>query len=363
VTYRLAVAARRSAEQRARSIALEQTVELPADCLDPEVERTVVGRVEAVEPLERSGWRCVISYEPAIVGGELSQLLNLLFGNISLQRGIRVSAIDWPETLLRRFAGPRLGIDGLRQRVGVVERRPLVCTALKPVGLSAVELARRAREFALAGIDLIKDDHGLANQATAPFDERLGRCLDAVQEANARSGGGSLYLPHLTGPVETIDRRAEQARARGCRGALISPLLAGPETVGWIAARHDFAVLAHPAMSGAYFAPDHGIAAELLLGQLFRIGGADGVIYPNAGGRFPLEERTCAAINDALRGPLGSLRPAFPVPAGGIDVARVPHWIERYGAETILLIGGSLYRQKDLVAAGRRLLEAVRRGC
>lgn len=96
--------------------------------------------------------------------------------------------------------------------------------------------------------------------------------------------------------------------------------------------------------AGAFFHADHGIGAEVLLGEIFRVVGADGVIYPNVGGRFAFSEATCAAINANLRKPLGRLPPSFPVPGGGIDVARLPHWIDRYGTETIFLIGSSLYR-------------------
>ena len=120
------------------------------------------------------------------------------------------------------------------------------------------------------------------------------------------------------------------------------------------------ALLAHPALAGGYFQAGHGIAPELLLGQLFRIAGSDAVIYPNAGGRFPFSEATCRAINGALGGPLGSLRPAWPMPGGGIDVERVPHWIDRYGNDVIFLIGGSLYSRPDRVRAAAELVEAIR---
>ena len=40
------------------------------------------------------------------------------------------------------------------------------------------------------------------------------------------------------------------------------------------------------------------------------------------------------------------------MPGGGIDVRRVPHWIDRYGNERIFLVGGSLYAQPDLARAG-----------
>ena len=84
------------------------------------------------------------------------------------------------------------------------------------------------------------------------------------------------------------------------------------------------------------------------------------LFYPNAGGRFPFSEERCAAINDRLRGQLGPLRRAFPVPGGGIDVRAVPQLIERYGTDVIFLIGGSLYAQADIEQASRSLLQAVR---
>ena len=91
--------------------------------------------------------------------------------------------------------------------------------------------------------------------------------------------------------------------------------------------------------------------------HMLRAAGADASIYPNADGRFGLSRRRCEAINGHLRGPLGELHPAFPVPAGGMDVARAPGWVRRYGIDTILLIGGSLYARGDLVRGARELLE------
>ncbi|MGH7548505.1 MAG: hypothetical protein ACREMM_10055 [Gemmatimonadales bacterium] len=89
--------------------------------------------------------------------------------------------------------------------------------------------------------------------------------------------------------------------------------------------------------------------------------GSDAVIYPNVGGRFTFSGATCDAIDAHLRRPLGSIRPSFTVRGGGIDAARVPHWVERYGSDTIFLLGGTQYAQQDLTGAARRLREAVRR--
>src|SRR3989475_4861565 len=56
----------------------------------------------------------------------------------------------FPYTTLFRSRGPLLGIAGLRELTGA-RGRPLLCTALKPLGRSAPELAQLAYGFARAG--------------------------------------------------------------------------------------------------------------------------------------------------------------------------------------------------------------------
>jgi len=197
ITYELGCAPGEDPAARARDIALEQTVELPPECVPPDVAARMVGRVEALAPLAERRWRVAISYDPATVGSEVPQLLNLLFGNISMKPAILVTGIEWPDPLLGALGGPRLGIAGIRALCRVSERRPLLCTALKPVGLSAQQLAELCYRFALGGIDIIKDDHNLADQPTAPFRERVARCQEAVSQANGETGGHSVYFPQL----------------------------------------------------------------------------------------------------------------------------------------------------------------------
>jgi len=359
VTYHLA-GSRRLAARTARDIAFEQTVELPEDAVSPEVAAGVAGRVESVEVLGHGRCRALISFDPVVVCGDLPQLLNLLFGNISLKAGILIAGVEWPDDLLAALRGPRLGIAGLRELTGV-RGRALLCTALKPLGLSAAGLAELAYGFARAGIDIIKDDHNLSDQPTAPFRERVERCRDAVARANGETGGNVLYFPNVTSSPSEMVARAGLARGAGCVGVVVNALPVGLGAVGAIATATGLAIMSHPSLAGAFCQLDHGFAPEVLLGDLFRIAGSDAVIYPNVGGRFTFSETTCAAINARLRGPLGPVSPSFPVPAGGINAAHVPHWIERYGADTIFLIGGSLYAQPDPIAAAGQLVAAVKR--
>lgn len=361
VDYLLTCQADEDADTKARGIALEQTVELPDDCVPDAIRERLVGRVERLDALPQRRFHCTISFDSALVGGELTQLLNTLFGNISLKDGILLTDIRWPDSVLETIGGPALGMDGLRRITGVPKDQGLLCTALKPVGLDARALAERAYAFALGGMDIIKDDHGVANQLDAPFADRLAACQDAVIRANAETGGNSLYFPNVTAPWPVLEERLQAAKNAGCKGVLISPWITGLDAMRWARDRFGLALMAHPALTGSHFRPDHGISPELLLGDLFRLAGADASIYPNTGGRFGFSLATCESINHRLRYTLGDLSAAAPTPGGGMDAARAPGWLEQYGADTILLIGGSLYQQRDLTRATITLREAIGR--
>ncbi len=347
-------------EAKACDIALEQTVELPPEAVSPDIEALMVGRVESLEHDDGEVWSTAISYPVTAVGTGASQLFNLLFGNISLKAGVLVTGVELPDSLLQFFPGPRHGIAGLRRLGSVEEHRPLLCAALKPMGLSAGKLAELCHRLALGGCDIIKDDHGLVNQHTARFEERVFRCVEAVRKANEETGGSSLYFPNVVSSGPALAEDLELVRTAGCEGILVSPLVLGLDTVRWIASNSGLAILSHPSLAGAFFHPHHGVSPEVLLGQLFRVVGSDGVIYPNVGGRFALTEADCEAINQRLRSRMGSILPSCPVPAGGIDTDLVPHWIERYGTDTMFLIGGSLYTKPDLVQATKQLMGALR---
>jgi ribulose-bisphosphate carboxylase large chain len=290
--------------------------------------------------------------------------LNVLFGNVALQPGVQLIDLSLSPTLAAHYRGPRFGVAGLRARLAVHDR-PLLCTALKPMGLSPAALADLAYRLALGGIDLIKDDHGLADQPFCPFHERVRRCAEAVQRANRETGGRSLYLPNVTAPAAEITRRARFAKAAGAGGLLFCPGLAGLDAMRALADDDALAlpILNHPALLGGLaVGAGNGITPGLLYGGLSRLAGADASIFPSYGGRFALTPDQCRAIADGCAAPLGTLAPIWPVPAGGMTLDRVPELTAFYGPDCILLIGGDLHAGDDPTArchAFRRLVDGA----
>lgn len=331
---------------RAEALALEQSVELPlAAVRDARIREEIVARVAAVEPVDSGRYLVKLKLAAATVDENPAQLLNMLFGNCSLQDDVELHDIELPPALLSAFRGPRFGIEGVRD-ITRVHGRPLTCTALKPQGSSPEELAELCRTFADAGIDVIKDDHGIADQRYAPFAERVKRCQASVERARERTGKNVQYAPSLVGTPRQIAEQARIARDCGVRMVLVAPMLVGLPAFVEFAKDADLAILAHPALGGLRMSP------ALLFGKLFRLLGADAVIYPNYGGRFSYAAEVCKALADTLRVPWGALRPALPVPAGGMPVERTGEIVAFYGKDTMLLIGGSLLVAGD--AAGER---------
>ncbi len=358
VTYEIRARDAAAARETALAIAREQTLECVPGLAPKALERRLLGRVGRSRAAGAGVYAVPVSYAAELVAGSFGSLLNLVYGNVSMMRGIRLADVAWPRSLLDAFPGPAYGLEGVRALTGV-RGRALLCAILKPVGLSSAALARQARRLAEAGVDVIKDDHNLADQISAPFATRVARVQEAIAAANAKTGRRCLYLPHLHGGGALLAERVELLHAAECRGALVAPCVLGWETLAALAAESGLILLAHPTTSGVFLAPGHGIARDVLYGQLLRLAGADGVIFPNARGRFPSTEAECRAIAARLRAPLGDLRPAFPAPGGGMDLARVRRWRALYGAETLFLLGSGLLRERDLTRAVAELLQAV----
>ena len=368
VHYRLVAGSEDEARVIASGICLEQTVEVSDRLLaDDDIRGQVVGRIEGLEAAGPGRYDVAISYAVETTADELTQLLNVIFGNSAMQPGIRVLRLDLPPSLLQQFKGPRFGREGLRALLGVADR-PLLGTALKPMGLPAADLADLAYQLALGGIDIIKEDHGLTDQPFAPFAERVPRCAEAVARANRQTGYHCLYAPNVTAAADRIGTRARQAKDWGAGGIMVAPGLAGWDTLRMLAEDDTLAlpILSHPAWLGTFaISPEQGVAHHVIYGQLPRLAGADATIFVNHGGRFAFTRDDCRGIIEATEQPMGQLRPIFPIPAGGMTLDRLPEMAEFYGREAIFLIAGGRYSHSpDLAASSRefrRLIEQIGR--
>jgi ribulose-bisphosphate carboxylase large chain len=363
VFYSITAPDENDARARAKDICIEQTVEFPPDFItDKYIKNEVLGRTESVTNFSKGRYLAKISYLESTAGAEFTQFLNVLFGNSSIKPGIRVEEFELSPDMYKNFSGPRFGAAGIR-KLTAVKNRPLLCSALKPMGMSVKELSELAYKFALGGIDIIKDDHGLANQVFSPFKERVNRCAEAVRKANKKTGGNTIYLPNITADADVTMKRAKLAKKAGAGAVIISAGLTGFTVMKQVADDDtiDLPVFFHPAFSGCYTtSPDSGISHHALYGQLTRLAGADASIFPNFGGRFSFSQEQCAAIAESCGEKMGSIKKSLPAPGGGMSFDSVKKMVSFYGNEVVFLIGGGLFKyDPDITKSVRDLKEAV----
>ncbi len=352
VVYRLQ-ATGEEARTVAESLRVEQTIEFPLELVPrawfkDEVTGQIVSFVE-----EENTSVVTISYGAPLTAFEATQFLNVVFGNSSLQPGIWVEDIHLSESLLSTFAGPRFGMEGVRRLVNK-KMGPMLQAVIKPMGLSASELANMCKAYTLGGAHVIKDDHGITNQSFAPFKERVARCAEAVKEGNAQSGHSTLYAANISGDGTDVLERAYLAKKLGATALMVAPALIG---YGWLHKLStddnlNLPIISHPAMMGGFVLPGiSGITSPVWMGLLPRLMGADMTIFVSYGGRFTFTAQECLAIMQQLTKPLASIKASCPGPGGGVTAARLPELKGIYGSDVMYLVGGDMFRRStDLEA-------------
>jgi ribulose-bisphosphate carboxylase large chain len=345
------------AQSIAEFICVEDTIEYPHELVEPgDYYDLMIGQIEKFENKGKGRFIVEISYAIETTGLELPQLLNVIYGNITFTPGIRVEKIQLSSMLANAFRGPRFGRQGIRDLVGV-PHRPLISTAIKPMGLSPVQMADMAYQCALGGIDIIKDDHGLSDQKYCPYRERIPRCVEAVQKANQETGYNSLYFPAVNGRMEEFFEKAAFVKAQGGDGIMLMPAFSGLDTARMLAEDDDLAlpIMFHPGFMGTYRrVPEFGLSSFVLHGQLPRLFGADISIFPHYVGRFAPPKSECKDAEAGTVYEMEHIRPTMPSPGGGVKPEYVKEMVDFYGNDLICLAAGNLHRLgPDLIENSR----------
>ncbi|TCP55510.1 2,3-diketo-5-methylthiopentyl-1-phosphate enolase [Tumebacillus sp. BK434] len=293
---------------------------------------------------------------------DIPALLTSVFGKLSMDGKIRLVDIELPPAFQSKFPGPKYGIDGIRQQLGI-ENRPLLMSIFKSViGYDIDALAEAFYQQALGGVDLVKDDEIFFDETYAPFEKRIEACRLSAERAKEQTGKFTLYAANLTGPVTEIFDKAHRAVDAGANALLLNVLTYGYDVLHRLAADPKITVpiMAHPAMAGAmYPSEQYGIAAPVLLGKLMRIAGADFVLYPSAYGSVAMERGETLKIAEALRTEHSGLNRSFPVPSAGIHPGLVTKLYADLGNDQIINAGGGVHGHPGGSAAGGRAFVAA----
>ncbi len=365
---------------KATSYAVGQTigtwVEVPG--VTPEMRDRYLGRVVTIleappvdlgtQAGETSGYFMQIALPTANFGPSLPMLLATAIGNdVSTSVQAKLVDLQLPDALAAQLVGPRFGIAGLRELVGVHDR-PLVLNMIKPcTGLTPEAGAQIFYETALGGVDLIKDDELMGNPSFSPVVDRVEAYLAAGARARDRTGRDVLYFPNVTDRPDRMLDHAKAAVDAGARGVMCSYAAVGYGGLQSLAEVVGVPVLAHYAAVGPYFeGPGTGMSAPLALGLLPRLAGADLALAITPYGGYPLRRLPYLRTIQQLTLPRPHIAPTFPLIGGGVHPGTVETYVGELGPDIVLGAGGAVQGHPDGAAAGadakRQAIDAVLAG-
>lgn len=350
--------------KKALSIAVGLTVgswtELP-EAQKAEMEKHL-GKVVSVNVHEPAGAApgeryadIQIAYPDINFSRDLPALLVTVFGKLSMDGRIKLMDLDVSDTFVSAFPGPKFGLNGVCDLLGVHDRPLLMSIFKSVVGHDLANLQEQFYKQALGGVDLIKDDEILFENPLTPLEKRVEACMDAARRAQAETGQKLLYAVNLTGPTSQLAANARKAIDAGANALLFNVLAYGYDVLHELSSDKSINVpiAAHPAMAGAmYPSPHYGISASLLLGKLMRLAGADLVLFPSPYGSVVMPKEENLAVKDALLEPLHGLQTSFPVPSAGIHPGLVPLILKDFGTDVVVNAGGGIHGHPMGTAAG-----------
>jgi 2,3-diketo-5-methylthiopentyl-1-phosphate enolase len=253
---------------------------------------------------------------------------------------IRLLDVAFPPAVAKHFQGPKFGVSGVREYLGVYDR-PLLLHIIKPkMGMTPEETARQVYQTAIGGADIMKDDEMAADVFNCSMEARLEAVMNALKKAEEETGRKYMYMLSITDEANRVQSRARWAFEHGANGLLVT-YSAGYGAIRAIAEDPDIKapVLLHVSHMVALLPR----ISFTVLAKLGRLAGADMMLTPSIWAAYQV-----ASLEESLRttytlqAPFYGIKPTLPLPGGGIHPGLVPQLVAECGVDVVVLAGGGL---------------------
>lgn len=299
-----------------------------------------------------------IAYPMANFSTSMSALMTILFGNISASGMIRLIDVAFPKKFIAQFQGPKFGVQGMRDVLGVPER-PLLNAMIKPnIGWTPDEGADLFYKACKGGVDVIKDDElMLADSAFCPLVERVTKFMAAEKRVFEETGEHSLYAVNVSDETAKVRDNAYRVLEAGGNCLMVNVYTTGFDTLKMLAddPNINVPILAHVNFAGTMAAPTYtGISAPLLVGKITRLAGGDFQINGHPFGKFPVSYKMFYRSFKFFTQPWWNIKPMMYACSGGTTQLAVEKIIKAVGTDVMLAAGGGVHGHPDGSEAGAK---------
>ena len=287
--------------------------------------------------------------------GNIPMTLLSFAGNCFIYpKKIRLLDVYFPLELVKKYKGPKFGIEGTRKIIDV-EKRPLVLHIIKPkMGMTAEETARQVYQTAIGGVDAVKDDEMASDVYNCTFEDRVVAVMEVLKKVEKRTGKKVLYFLSITDEVYKLKARAKKAIELGAN-ALLLCYSAGPSALRMLAEdpEIDVPLFLHPShMLGMIPTVSFPVFAKIC-----RLCGADFMLSPTLWSSTPpvsLEESIRVA--QVKTAPFYHIKKTWPMPSAGMYPGLMPTLVRECGFDICVPAGGGILGHRDGYEAGAKAM-------
>jgi ribulose-bisphosphate carboxylase large chain len=233
----------------------------------------------------------------------------------------------------------------------------LVGAIVKPsLGLSPGEVAATAAALAAGGADLVKDDELLGDLPSCPLEERV-RAVAVAIPPRVR------YAANVTGPTESLLRRAARAVELGAGALMVNAFAQGLDAVRALsAAELGVPIFAHRVGAAMWTRGSRFGVAPAVVAELTRLCGADYVQVGSFTGSVYDEPEDVRAQIDGCHRQLPGIAPAVAVLGGGVSPENAADQVALAGVRSgvMVLLGSAAYADGSPTDAVRATVSSLR---
>ena len=299
----------------------------------------------------------------------LPLLLASVIGNISSMPNLKLVDLEFPQSYVKQFQGPKFGVEGIRKLLGVPQR-PLLNNMIKPcTGITPEEGAKLFFEAAVGGTDWIKDDELIAGSPSfSPLEARVKAYMAAAHQADQQKGEKTLYTVNVTDELPRLRDNAHRAIAAGANALMVDVFGTGFSGLRLLAEDPEIQVpiCAHTCYGGAQtVSPYQGISTEVAQ-KLIRLCGADITLNVAPSAKFNALNEKFVRVFQVTSSPMYHIKRTFNMVGGGVTPGMVPYLADQLGYDFIVGAGAAIHGHvmgpKAGAAAFREAIDAVVEG-
>lgn len=268
---------------------------------------------------------------------------------------VQLKDIEFPNVFLQNFAGPRLGLPGLRENLQI-QARPFFVGVVKPnLGLLPKTFAALAGEALEGGLDVAKDDEMLADPVWCPFAERVYSTGAARRRAEQKSGCPKMYIANVTAEFEHSLKLAVHAVQAGANAIMVNPVMTGLGLVRRLRDHLEVPIMGHFAGVAAWGRLPYFGVRSVVFSKLMRLAGCDLVGIAGFGARMQTTAEEVLENIAACLEPMGNLRPSLPIPGGSETAETLAEVYQKVGHVDFGFVSGrGIFSHSEGPGAGAR---------